>query len=144
MPEQTPIDRISLIAELKTGHELILGLIHQLQALSHNYVLAKPLLRQLYDVLLNHFEKQNRHLVGFLDNRIAQKKQDSPLAQFLSQDLKEIKIKLWFFIDEHPADMGDIHPKNFLRDFKDFSLSVLSRIKTEQEQLIPVIEKRFF
>ena len=143
MKENSPINRDSLISELKAGHELILGLLPQVQAVAHNYILAKPLLRQLSDVLLNHFEKQNRYLVSFLQEIMASHDENSALAHFLFQDLKEIKIKVWFFIDEHPSDMGDIYPKNFLADFKDLFLSLVARIKTEQEQLMPLIEKRF-
>ncbi|NCB50222.1 MAG: hypothetical protein EOM53_06090 [Alphaproteobacteria bacterium] len=79
----------------------------------------------------------------FLQDVIASHDEDSATAHFLLQDLKEIKIKTWFFIDEHPADMGDIHPKNFLVDLKSFSLGLTARIKTEREQLIPLIEKKW-
>jgi hypothetical protein len=141
--EETRADGAALIAELKTAQAIILDLLARLQAVSHTYALAKPVLRDLSNILLNHFEKQNRKLVGFLQDIMVEHDEDSPTAHFLLQDLKEIKIKTWFFIDEHPADMGDIHPKNFLADLKGFSASLTARIKTEREQLIALIEKRW-
>ncbi|MBF0523348.1 MAG: hypothetical protein HQL24_09890 [Candidatus Omnitrophica bacterium] len=141
--EFSSLDSKAIIIELKIAHEAILKLLDQIQAVMHAYPKAKPFVRELQDLLLNHFERQNRKLIGFLQSVAMEHNDQSKDAHFLLQDLKDIKIKTWFFIDEHPADMGDVNPKNFIADFKDFSLCLSFRIKTERDRLIPLLESIF-
>ena len=67
--------------------------------------------------------------------------EDGTLVEFLTLDLKDMKVKALLFFDEFPADLGDVSPKNFPKKFSDFADQVMSRFKVEEGYLMPLFEK---
>ena len=130
-----------VIVQLKLSHGAILNCIDQIQPLLRSYPQAKLKLREFQNQILLHFERQNTILCNELIAFYASDRQIGKIIEFLIHDLKEVKIKTLLFFDDHPGDMADIRPKNFIRDFTDFSHIIFVRINMEREHLFPIIEK---
>ncbi|MDP8213270.1 MAG: hypothetical protein P9X22_08305 [Candidatus Zapsychrus exili] len=142
--EQKPYHFKRLILELRNGQELILDALKEISPAIRSYKNVKPKLRDLEKILLDHFERQNRQTFDVLEKVVNIGGQIGSDAKFLLQDFKEIKVKTLIFIEDHPADMGDINPKNFVSDFRDFSSSLALRIEVEKSLLIPILESLTF
>ncbi len=126
---------------LKTAHQSLLDSIDQIQQKIHSYKDVKPKLRAFEVQLLAYFEQQNNAFYEPLAIFYKENRADLKMIEFLKQDLKQLKIQLLTFFDQHSGEMGDLHAGNFVRDFREFSGLVLGRIKIEEEYLFPLIIK---
>lgn len=135
---ETPSDAI---IQLKLSQASILSCIDQIQPLVRSYPQAKFKLREFQAKLLSHFEHQNKILCSELTVFYERDRQSEKMIEFLIHDFKEIKIKTLLFFDDHPGNMTDIRPKNFIRDFADFSQAIIVWMKAENEHLFPIVEK---
>ncbi len=101
-----------------------------------HYLSIKPLIRSLQQALFNHLQLQNQHFY----ERLKEQQRGAPNnLEFLEQDLKGYKIQALIFFDEHPADMGDLNPKNFKATFSEFSVKTVNRINVEKNFLLPLL-----
>ena len=129
-----------LLQELKIGHIAMIEQIDQIHQVIRHYPDVKPKLRELQTILFNHFEKQKQKFYQLLTEYFLSDQEKSKNIQFLEQDIKNLKVKTLIFYDEHPADMGDIRPKAFIRDFQVFSGDLTGRMYDERKYLFPLIE----
>jgi len=104
------------------------------------YLSLRPEYRSLQGAILNHFQIQNAAFYQNL-NEQAQGEEDQKALRFLIQDLKELKVRTLMLADEHPADMGDVTPKNFKHDFTDYIQALIGRLRNEEKLLLPILEK---
>ncbi len=129
-----------LLKELKFGHLAMIEQMDQINQVIHHYPDAKPKLRCLQTILLSHFERQKQKFYQRLTENYLPDEEKIKNIQFLEQDIKILKVKMLVFYDEHPADMGDLRPKGFVRDFQMFSGDLTGRIQDERKYLFPLIE----
>lgn len=129
------------VCSLKMGQVDILHRLGVIETCLRSYREAKPLLRELQPKLLAHFEEQKDSLYDQLKSIYKDDREKQKMIEFLIHDLKNIKINMLVFFDAHPADMGDIRPKNFIFDFQVFSSQLLARLKTEEDFLMPLLSK---
>jgi len=123
---------------LKRGHLAILLTIDEIQAIAHSYLKAKPKIRTLQEQVFAYFSLQKDDLFEELTHSFKGNQEKLKLIEFLKHDLKEMKIKALYFVDEHPADMADIRPKKFSADFAQFAKDLHTRFKIEEEYLFPL------
>lgn len=131
----------ALISGFRLSHEMLADSISQIHLSLRSYAQAKPKLRELYNNLYNHFGRQDSKLYEslsllFVDDRPALK-----MLEFLTHDLKDLKIKHLIFYDQHSGEMGAGHPKSFPVEFSEFASQILARVKIEEEYLFPLIAK---
>lgn len=129
-----------VLNELSFGHLAIIEQIDLINQVIHHYPDVKSELRCLQTILLSHFEKQKQKFYQSLTEHYGADKEKIRNIQFLEQDIKNLKVKMLVFYDEHPADMGDLRPKGFGRDFQMFSSDLTGRIQDERKYLFPLIE----
>lgn len=130
-----------IVQSFHRGHEQILGTVARLQPLTHAYLQAKPLLRDLQGELSSHFERQNNKMFDDLNIFLAEDRPGLKILEFLAHDLKDIKIKFLLFFDMHSGEMGDVSARNFPRDFREFSDEVIRRVHAEEEYLLPFLKR---
>lgn len=131
----------SLVVQLKENHLALIEYIDQVHQNIRHYPDAKPKLKQLEIALLSHFEKQKKDFYSSLKEFCALSREKFKLLEFLETDLKDLKIKLLIFSDEHPAGMGDVRPKRIVQDFEQFSQEIIGRIHHERKYLLPILEE---
>ena len=128
-----------LLKNFKTSHQAIVNAIEKVGSLSRSYGAAKPYIREMNNLLLAHFGRENdeffKKLSGFY-----QEKETGKTIEFLSHDLKDLKIQFLAFFEKYPCEMGDRGSPQFPGDFTDFSRQVLERIKIEEEYLFGLLE----
>lgn len=126
-----------IFSKLQLGQQAIIDDMDQIQTSIQNYNEVKPKLRMLYDHLFLHFSYQNNELLVALKAHVLEDRQKSKILDFLEQDIKEAKVRLLAFVDEFPADMGDIRPISFPKKFTDFSRDIMMRMQMERQYLFP-------
>ena len=136
-----------LIAALKQNHIVILTNLEDINQMisgslefsRKQYLSVKPNLRSLQAIVFDHFQLQNKDLYDKIKSDLSGDVGKD--VEFLIEDLKEFKIKTLMFFDEHPADMGDINPRNFKATFHIYSSQVHERMSAEKDFLFPLLEK---
>jgi hypothetical protein len=137
----TDDDPKTIIQGLKVSHQMLVESILQIQLSLRAYNQAKPKLRDLYKTLQNHFGREDAGFYDRLSLYYADDRQSTKMLEFLVHDLKDLKIRYLVFYDLHSAEMSGGHPRTFPLDFTEFSQSILSRIKMEEDYLFPLLEK---
>ena len=130
-----------MIAKIKVHHQCLVDSLNQIRPLVRSYHETKPLMRELQEILLAHFQFQSKSFYEQLRDFYAEDHKAQKMIEFLVQDLKELKVQTLILFDDHPGDMMDIKPGHFLKDFEVFSKSLLDRINIERDYLIPMVEK---
>ncbi len=128
---------------LESFKESHLAIVEQMDQIHHSirsYNEAKPKLQILQSILLNHFVIQKQNLYDQLEEAYASDREKSKLIEFLKTDLKDLKIKILLFFDDHPADLSDQKPKHVVQDFDRLASDVLGRIHHEKKYLFPMLE----
>src|SRR5437867_2916883 len=122
MPDET-------IRKFRSAHRSILDSIDQIRSHLRNYPQAKPLLRDLHQKLLAHFSQQNESFFGPLKEYFRLQRENAKMIESLEFDVKEIKIKLLVFYDQHSGEFADNNSRSFPVDFADFSGLIMGRLK---------------
>lgn len=131
----------NLIKQFRIAHQSILGAIDQVQLYSRQYHLAKPKIRDLHDMLLEHLSRQNNDFFAPLKDGYASNREASKMLEFLIFDTKEMKIQFLTFFDLHSGEPGDKHFRKFSKDFAEFAKIIIVRIDLEEAYLLPLMEK---
>ena len=134
-------DPKALITGFRLSHDMLTDSISQLQLSLRSYAQDKPKLRELYDNLHNHFARQDQKFYERLSLFFVEDRPTVKMLEFLTHDLKDLKIKYLVFYDHHSGEMGVGHPRSFPLEFNEFSAHILARIKIEEEYLFPLIAK---
>jgi len=130
-----------LVSNFKSGHRDLLLAINEVQESLRSYPKAKPRLRDFHEILVSHFGRQDEALYDRLHLSFIGDRSKEKIIEFLSHDLKEVKIKCLLFYDQHSGELADNNYRNFARDFQQFLDSVVARVKVEEEYLFPLLEK---
>jgi len=131
----------ALIESFRQGHQSILTSIDQIQRVSRSYIQAKPLLRLLHEKIIEHLARQDATMMNRLQDFYHEDRESRKMLEFLSHDLKDIKVKFLIFYDKHSGEVLDLNARSFPKDFQDFVQEVLDRFNTEEEYLFPLIAK---
>ena len=132
-----------IIKSFKEGHQEIVNGIDRIQGVLRSYVQAKLYIRQLNEILLAHWGRQNEKFFINLRDFYFKNRQASKMIEFLELDTKDAKIKFLQFFDQYSGEMGDLGSNKFPRDFQEYSRHLLSRIKIEEEYLLPLLERLY-
>ncbi len=130
-----------LIADFKTGHQAIIEAIDSIQASMRTYREVKPRIRTMQRILLDHFGREGNEFYERLRTFYTSDRHATKMIEFLTYDLKDVKIKFLTFFDKYSGEMGDAGSRNFPRDFMDFISHIIARIKVEEDQLLPLLAK---
>ena len=131
----------SIIDRLKVSHQSIVDSIDQILPLTRSYVAAKPKIRDMSEKLVHHFGKQDQEFFETLRSCYEGNREAMKMIEFLTVDLKDIKVQYLIFFEKYTGELVDIGSRDFPQKFTEFSRHVLSRIRVEEEQLFPLIEK---
>jgi hypothetical protein len=131
----------NLSGKISESHVYLLSALDLIRQNIRSYAVAKPHLKNLQNLLLNHFEKQSKILYEELITFYSNDREKSKLLEFLTHDLKEFKIKTLVFFDAHSADMGDLKPKGIIPEFEEFSHFIIGRMHHEKKYLIPMVRE---
>jgi len=129
------------IKDFHVAHQAIVNLFEQIQTSTRSYAEVKPKLRQLEDVLSGHLGKQDNAFFDRLSHLHKNDRKSVKMIEFLSEDIKNVKVSYLTFMEEHSGDMGDIGSNEFPVKFTKLLQEILDRFKIEEEYLFPLLEK---
>ena len=124
----------------KTAHHAIVDGVSQVQLFLRSYKEARAKLNVVEELLLNHFGRQDEKFFNDLMGFYQSDRQRLKMLEFLSVDLKDIKIQYLTFCDRYWGEWSDIKMRNFPKDFTDFTALILQRVRIEEEYLFPLLE----
>ena len=130
-----------LIERFRRGQEAILLTLGQIQVVVRSYPQAKQKLRELNEKLLAHLGLQTDSFFKKLSDSCALDHETRKMLEFLTHDLKDLKIKYLIFFDKHTGEMGVMSARTFLKDFNEFSEAILMRMKIEEDYLFPLLKR---
>ena len=133
----------NLIFRFRAGQRAIRMILSQIQLVARSYPRAKPMLREFSEVLLTHWRLQNDDLWDRLSVFFVDDREKTKMLEFLTHNLKDLKIRYMVFFDQYTGEWGDVGSKNFVKDFTSFSEEILARIKIEEEYLFPLLDRVF-
>ena len=131
----------ALIESFRQGHQSILTSIDQIQSVCRFYNQAKPLLRLLHEKIIEHLARQDAAMMNRLQDFYHEDREVSKILEFLTFDLKDIKVKFLIFYDKHSGEVLDLNARSFPKDFQDFTQEIIDRFNTEEEYLFPLMVK---
>ncbi|MFA5088968.1 MAG: hemerythrin domain-containing protein [Candidatus Omnitrophota bacterium] len=131
----------ALIESFRSGHRSIISSIDQIQQSLRSYSQVKPAIRELNGILSSHLARQDGAMFRKLHEFYREERGAEKMLEFLLHDLKDIRIQYLIFTENHSGELGDVHSRNFIRNFQDFSRQVIERIRIEEEYLFPLLEK---
>lgn len=131
----------ALIERLKVSHQSIVDSIDRIQPLTRNYMAAKPRVCEMRERLLAHFGGQDSEFFERLSAFYQDDRQSMKMIEFLIHDLKEVKIRFLVFFEKYTGELADRGSRDFSLDFIQLSKDVLSRIKVEEDYLLPLVDK---
>ena len=127
------------LQDLISSHRQVLEAMHEISPHAMPYYEVKKKLIVLYEEIFQYLSLQKSDRFERLREALVGEPDKLKIVNFLENDLKELRITMYWFSDEHRADMGDMNPKNFIRDFQELSQSLVGRIKREEELLLPLL-----
>ena len=132
----------AVIDNLVKGHGILLSTINQMQTCLRSYSAIKPQLQEFEGQVFGHLGQQNKELFEQLSEYFREDRQKLKMIEFLTVNLKDIKIKALTLFDQFPAaDKADRYPGLFPKQFTDFTQELMARIKLEGEYLLPLLEQ---
>ena len=129
-----------LVENFRSAHTTILTSIDQILMVCRSYPQVKPLLRALHEKVLSHLGRQDKEMMDKLTNAFGDNRETAKLLEFLTHNLKEIKINFLIFYDNHSGEMADVNARSFPKDFQGFADQIITRIKLEEEYLFPLLK----
>ncbi len=127
----------------REGHRAIKMTLSQIQVVARSYSRVKPLLPEFREVLLAHWRQQTEEFWDRLSAVFIDDREKTKMLEFLTHNLKDLKIQYLVFFEQYTGEWGDVGSKNFVKDFTNFSEEILARIKIEEEYLFPLIDRSF-
>ena len=138
---KSPEDTKALMIGFRLSHQALTDSIAQIQLSLRSYGQAKPKLREFYSNLQSHFARQDQKLYDRLSSYYVGDRPTIKMLEFLTHDLRDLKVKYLIFSDQHTGEMGPGHPRSFPVEFTEFANHILARIKVEEDYLFPLLEK---
>jgi len=130
-----------LVSGFRVSHQAIVDIFDRTQLVARSYLQAKPFIREMEAILLVHFNHQDKELFDRLRELFRSDRESEKMIEFLTHDLKDIKIKFLIFFEKHSGEVLDTNWRSFPVDFLQFHREVLARIKVEESYLFPLIVK---
>jgi len=136
------VDWTRCAERLQRGHAAILLTVSRLQDVVRSYSQSRPLLHDLYEDLLAHWEWQTADSFAALSSRHARDRTAVKMCEFLVHDLKDLKVAFLVFFDTHSGDFGDTASRRFSGEAVEFSRKITARVQVEEEYLLPLLRER--
>lgn len=130
-----------IITGFKNGHQAIMSAVSQVRQVVRSYPAARSRLHELNDILMAHLSRQDREFFKRLFDYYEGNRESTKMLEFLSLDVKDLKINYLTFLDKHLGDAGSRRVASFPKDFTDFTQTLMMRIQLEEEYLIPLLER---
>lgn len=136
MPDRQPQPSADILAHFKREHE---GILHALDGvLGRVRSCPQAPLQELSQGLFAHFEKQGKDFY----QKLLERHPSDRMIEFLSHDLKDLKIKCLVFFETHGASPGNkVRAGSFPKEFMELKDAVVNRLKIEEEYLFPLLEQ---
>ena len=129
--------KLSLAQRLEASHVLLLEIIDSMKSSLRDWTQLKPKLKDLTEYLLKHLQLQNEDLFKALKENYKRLKPDSQIPDFLEADYKELKVRVYSFMEELLDSEWTTKKYSARQDVKDFIQKILERIEVERAYLIP-------
>ena len=126
-------------AQIRKSHIGLLDILEKIEGQLRQSSLVRPLLRGLEDKLLNHFVLQNEKFYNELALFYANDHNKAKMCEGLKLDLRNLKLATVEFFDQYQVDGAHTNFADFPRSFTVFYHHILSRIKLEEERLLPLL-----
>ena len=128
------------LISFQRAHRSILLSLDRIQGVSRLYSQAKLGVCQLNDHVLNHLSRQDETFYQSLRDFYASHRESLKMLEFLTHDLKDLKIKYLVFSEKHSGAMGDLGARSFIKDFGEFKQDLVERIEMEENYLFPLLD----
>ncbi len=119
-----------------------MGALQNIQAHVRDAFEARKYLAGLNDTLQAHWEKQGEAFYAQLSADYAGDTQACKMLEFLLCDLKDLKISYLNFMDRYDGLWQKPQARRFPVEFNDLARQIITRVKIEEEYLLPLIEKK--
>jgi hypothetical protein len=129
---------------LKTSHQQLLLDINRLLDVLRDYPKALSILSDFEKVFTEYLRLQDSRLYDVLRQYYRMDREALKMLEFLEQDLKDIKIEFWNFLEGCSPHANAVAVRNFPKRFSDLSKKVISRIAIEEEYLFPLLNHKKF
>ena len=130
-----------LLKKLKFGHQVILQTFNRVRVNIRTTDILKPTIQQLQEIVLIHLAKQNDEMFEKLNACFQEDRQQIKMLEFLSVDLKDIKVKALTFFDRYGPDARQAVWRLPPQELSGFEKDMMARIKSEEEYLFPLLEQ---
>lgn len=134
-----------LVKELEGDHSLLLSNYDKLMecAKEGNFLLLSRLLEDFTVVIINHLNKEDNELYGYLEEIIKEKnKTEIKVFRKFRSEMKNISVTIFSTINQNPnipvtSDTVD----GFIADFAQMGEILIDRIKREEDVLYPMYRR---
>lgn len=131
----------NFIEEFKQGQESVLVTLEQIAQHARSFGKARPQLPELENKLLLHLQYQQNKIYPALADFFSENREAAKKMEFLRYEINELKVKTAIFTDKYSFNFSAVTARNFPIAFMEFRQAVIERIRSEGEQLLPLLDE---
>ena len=124
----------------RQGQESILASLEQVSSSARTYPSCRSMLSELEAKIFAHMQFQSKREFLDLEKFVRGQCDAEAKIKFLQYDVREFKIKALTFFDTYLNPASAVATRNFPIAFAEFRRTVIERIHTEEEHLLPLLE----
>ena len=128
---------------LSQSQQLILETIDEIQPHLRTPSSAKNKIQELFIYVSKHLNCQDNAFINEVKKLEPFQGVSKNMVDFLVQDLKDLKVRLFVFSQQYLQQQSAGHKKepNFARDFKELMNDVVARFYVEKNYLLPLLNR---
>ncbi len=111
-----------------------------LQASAHDYHKARHKTGECLELVYSYMGRQDEQFYARLRNFYQSNHPATKIIDFLTQDIKMLKVQTFVFFEKYgpsnPLEQG----KNFVRDLREYYQLLSERFRVEEDHLVPLLK----
>ncbi|MCB9771265.1 MAG: hypothetical protein H6754_01750 [Candidatus Omnitrophica bacterium] len=132
---------LNVVESFLLRQETVLHALEQLQSLRNNYREARKISGECREKMFYYFRVQDEKFYKSLEDFFAENRPALKMIEFLTLDLKEVKVKTFNFFVKYGVDNPLEQGRNFARDLRVYRQEILHRFRVEESYLLPLLKR---
>ena len=132
---------VNVVESFLLRQENVLHTLEQLQSVRNNYREARKISGECREKLFYYLRMQDEKFYKSLEDFYGENRPALKMIEFLTVDLKEVKVKTFNFFVKYGVDNPLEQGRNFARDLRVYRQEILQRFRAEESYLLPLLKR---
>ncbi len=129
------------IEQFRQRRDIVNHSLLQLALLRSDYRLARQKTGDCREIIYGYLKRQDEQFYSSLSDFYKENRPALKIIEFLTQDLKELKVQTFGFFEKYgvanPLEQG----RNFAKDLREYMKFIENRLRLEEDYLVPLLKR---